>query len=206
VYFANSGGLLQGWDISTLAEGGTPTRVFRFWTGDDTDASVVADDEGFLYVASEFERKNERSRAVGQLMKIDPRRADNPLVWSFHDEQIGNDNAAGIWSTPAVHEDIVVTTTNAGRVVGLDRATGAVRWEFKLPGPVWQSPVIVDDTLIQGDCLGVLRAYDVSDTAVLPPMKWQLEIGGCIEATPTVWDGRIYLGTRAGGFYAVGDA
>lgn len=206
VYFANSGGLLQGWDISTLADGGTPTRVFRFWTGDDTDASVVADDEGFLYVASEFERKNERSRAVGQLMKIDPRRADNPLVWSFHDEQIGNDNAAGIWSTPAVHEDIVVTTTNSGRVVGLDRATGAVRWEFKLPGPVWQSPVIVDDTLIQGDCLGVLRAYDVSDTAVLPPMKWQLEIGGCIEATPTVWDGRIYLGTRAGGFYAVGDA
>ena len=52
----------------------------------------------------------------------------------------------------------------------------------------------------RGDCLGVLRAYDVSDTAVLPPMKWQLEIGGCIEATPTVWDGRIYFGTRAGRF------
>jgi PQQ-like domain len=206
VYFANSGGLLQGWDISTLAQGGAPTRVFRFWTGDDTDATVVADDEGHLYVASEYERGNERSRAVGQLMKIDPRRTDNPLVWSYHDELATGGTTAGIWSTPAVHEDLVVTTTNAGKVVGLDRATGAVRWEFKLPGPVWQSPVIVDDTLVQGDCLGVLRAYDVSDTAVLPPMKWQLELGGCIEATPTVWDGRIYVGTRAGGFYAVGDA
>ena len=43
-------GCVQGWDISALAEGGSPTRVFRFWTGDDTDASVVVDDEGMLYV------------------------------------------------------------------------------------------------------------------------------------------------------------
>ena len=39
VYFANSGGLVQGWDISDLLDGGTKYhRVFRFWTGDDTDA------------------------------------------------------------------------------------------------------------------------------------------------------------------------
>ena len=44
VYFANSGGLVQGWDISDLLRGGdTYHRVFRFWTGDDTDASVVID-------------------------------------------------------------------------------------------------------------------------------------------------------------------
>ncbi|MEZ5167326.1 MAG: hypothetical protein R2695_12870 [Acidimicrobiales bacterium] len=46
VYFANSGGLVQGWDIGDLAVGGEPTRVFRYWVGDDTDASVVIDDEG----------------------------------------------------------------------------------------------------------------------------------------------------------------
>ena len=206
VYFANSGGLVQGWDITALKTGGTPTRVFRFWTGDDTDASVVADDQGYLYVASEFERKNARSKEVGQLMKLDPRKPDNPLVWSFHDERIGDAGSAGIWSTPAVHDDLVVTTTNYGDVVGLDRATGAVRWKFHLPGPVWQSPVIVDGTLLEGDCTGVLHAYDVSNTMVQPPVRWELKIGGCIESTPTVWQGRIYLGTRAGGFYAIGDA
>ena len=72
-------------------------------------------------------------------------------MWSYDDE-LATWRHAGIWSTPAVDGDLVVTTTNAGKVVGLDRATGAVRWEFELPGPVWQSPVIVDDTLIQGDC------------------------------------------------------
>src|SRR5256714_10438673 len=43
-YFANSGGLVQGWNISNILHGGTHySRVFRFWDGDDTDASVVID-------------------------------------------------------------------------------------------------------------------------------------------------------------------
>ena len=42
VYFANSGGLVQGWDISDLLAGGTSySQVFRFWVGDDVDASIV---------------------------------------------------------------------------------------------------------------------------------------------------------------------
>ena len=40
VYAANSGGLVQGWDISDVLAGGRRVeRVFRFWTGDDTDAT-----------------------------------------------------------------------------------------------------------------------------------------------------------------------
>ena len=63
VYFANSAGLVQGWDISRVLRGGTRARrVFRFWTGDDTDASMVLDDEGFLYVAL---RAGEDERALG---------------------------------------------------------------------------------------------------------------------------------------------
>ena len=66
VYFANSGGLVQGWDISRVLRGGSKAeRVFRFWTGDDTDASVVIDEGGFLYVASELERFTARSQRGG---------------------------------------------------------------------------------------------------------------------------------------------
>jgi outer membrane protein assembly factor BamB len=72
-----------------------------------------------------------------------------------------------------------------------------------LPSPLWQSPVVVDDVLVQGDCAGVLHGYDVSDTTVEPPELWQVELGGCIESTPAVWDGRIYVGTRAGFVHAV---
>jgi outer membrane protein assembly factor BamB len=67
------------------------------------------------------------------------------------------------------------------------------------------SPVIVDGVWLQGDCGGVLHADDVRNTLVDPPELWQVSLGGCIESTPTVWNGRIYVGTRAGSFYAIGD-
>jgi hypothetical protein len=30
-----------------------------------------------------------------------------------------------------------------------------------------------------------------------------MKVGGCIESTPAVWKGRMYLGTRAGAFHAI---
>jgi hypothetical protein len=204
VYFANSGGLVQGWDISALAEGRAPRRVFRFWTGDDTDASVVIDQEGMLYVASEWERQNERAAAVGQIMKLDPRR-ESPLVWSIADRGAEGDDVAGGWATPGLHRDLLIVPTNSGRILGIDRRNGALRWAKDLAGPTWASPVIVDDVLIQGDCAGVLHGYDVSDTRRDPPELWSVAIGGCIESTPAVWGGRIYVGTRAGFLVALAD-
>jgi hypothetical protein len=95
-YFANSGGLVQGWDISRVLNGGRKAdRVFRFWTGEDTDASVVIDEDGFLYVASELERFTARAQEVGQLMKLDPRRSKDPIVWSFPITERGSEGAGG---------------------------------------------------------------------------------------------------------------
>ncbi|MGQ0804799.1 MAG: outer membrane protein assembly factor BamB family protein [Actinomycetota bacterium] len=203
VYFANSGGLVQGWDISGLRTGaGPPTRVFRFWTGDDTDASVVVDEAGMLYVGSEWERKNGRGTEVGQIMKLNPAAPDNPLVWSQKDD--GADKA-GVFGTPGIYNDLVIYTTYTGRAIGIDRNTGAIRFEKKLPAPLMGSPVIVDGVWLQGDCGGVLHAYDVRNTLVDPPELWSVTLGGCIESTPTVWKGRIYVGTRAGSFFAIGD-
>jgi len=50
-----------------------------------------------------------------------------------------------------------------------------------------------------------LRAYDVSDPSVLQ-LLWELPVGGgCIESTPAVWNGRLYVGSRDGYFYAIGE-
>lgn len=198
VYFANSGGLVQGWDVSGLDQGVEPTRVFRYWTGDDTDASVVIDDEGFLYVAVENDRRTARGQEVGQLLKLDPRQPDKPLVWSLHDP-------SGFWATPALHEDLLIAPADSGAIYGVDRASGAVRWQINLPGPTWQSPVVVDDVWVQGDCNGTLHGYDVADTTTSPAQLWSVDLGGCIESTPALWHGRMFVGTRAGRFYAVGD-
>ena len=51
---------------------------------------------------------------------------------------------------------------------------------------------------------GGLRSYDVSDPR-RPAEQWQLDLGtGCIESTPAVWKGVIYVGSRDGNFYAFG--
>lgn len=202
VYFANSGGLVQGWDLAPVRSGGQPVRTFRFWTGDDTDATIVVDDEGYLYAASEFERGTNRSRSLGQVIKLDPRQPDQPVVWSV-DANNGIDT--GVWATLAVHRDLVVVPTADGRVLGLDRATGETRWTLRLPGPLWSSPVIVDDVLVQGDCGGRLHGFDVSQTATAPTELWSTPVGGCIESTPVVWKGRIWVGTRSGFFHLIAD-
>jgi PQQ-like domain len=207
VYFANSGGLVQGWDLRGLLRGGTDVeRVFRFWVGDDVDASIVIDQTGFLYVAAQYQRFNERSREVGQLMKLDPRRPDDPLVWSIDAREIGFEGAGGSWSTPALYGDVVFFSTAAGRVLEVDRGSGAVLHELQVGAPSIASPVVVDGVLMLGDCLGDLYAWDVSDPSVEPPLLWRMRFEGCIESTPAVWRGWLYLGTREGYLYGVADA
>ncbi len=65
--------------------------------------------------------------------------------------------------------------------------------------------MVVDDTLIQGDCDGTLHAFTLGDGDRRPQPRWEVDLGGCIESTPAVWDGQIFVGTRSGEFYAIGD-
>ena len=116
----------------------------------------------------------------------------------------GDRPVAGVWATPALWDDLLVVATNGGRLIGVDRATGRIRWTKTLPGPLWQSPVVVEGVLLQGDCHGVLHAYDLSDTTIDPPELWTVHLPGCIESTPAVWNGKIYLGTREGHLHAIG--
>jgi hypothetical protein len=205
-YFANSGGLVQGWDLRGLLSGGEDVRrVFRFWVGDDVDASVVIDGQGFLYVAAQYQRLNERSREVGQLMKLDPRRPDDPVVWSIDAREVGFEGAGGSWSTPALYGDVVFFSTAAGRVLEVDRGSGRVLHELQVGAPSIVSPVVVDGVLLLGDCVGDLYAWDVTDPAVEPPLLWRMRLDGCIESTPAVWRGWLYVGTREGFLYGIAD-
>ena len=202
VYFGTSAGLILGYDLTDIDKGVEPKKVFRFYSGGDIDPSIVVDDKGFLYVAQEYDRPLLRAREVGQLTKLDPRNTTNPIVWKVDES---TSLKGGIYGTPGIHGNVVYATTNSGRVLAVDRSTGALLWEKKIPGPTWGSPVIVDDTLLIGDCQGALHAYDVSNPLLPAVEKWSIQLGGCIEATPAVWDGLIYIGTRAGHLYTLGD-
>jgi hypothetical protein len=58
--------------------------------------------------------------------------------------------------------------------------------------------------LLVATCTGELRAYSLADPH-RPVPTWTLKLSeSCIESTPAVWEGRIYVGVRDGKFYAVG--
>jgi hypothetical protein len=210
-YFGTSAGLVLGYDLTGLEDGETPERVLRFYTAGDNDPTIVADDAGMLYVANTNDRPNSPRvdtkvdqtttgpgvTQVGQLTKLDPSKPDDPILWTFTDT---TNQDSGIYGTPGVVGNVIVASTNGGRLLGLDRETGALLWQHSLGGPAWGSPVIVDDVLLIGDCDGDLHAYDVSDPRVTPPELWSVNLNGCVEATPAVWKGRIYVGSRSPGF------
>lgn len=203
VYFTNSGGRVVGLDVSNVRDGEAPI-VFDYWAGDDIDATPVVDAEGMLYIAVEEERKNERSAEVGQLVKLDPYTDGDPRVWGV--PVPGGSAPGGIWATPALGDGHVYVSTETGRLLAVDADTGDITWEENVGLHAWSSPVIIDDVLLLATCEPPeLRAYSLENPA-LPERIWQLApaAGGCIESTPAVWEGRIYVGSRDGYFRAYG--
>ncbi len=208
-YFANSGGLVQGWDISDVLSGGTRyRRVFRYWVGDNVDASVVIDRQGYLYVARHAERNvkrvNRLADTIGTLVKLDPRNPRRPLVWSAH---VGSTApGGGILSTPALYDGVVYVTEIEGGLFGVDQKTGKILYRIDIPAATWMSPVPTNNQLLVADCGGTLRNFDISDRRKPPAELWRLQLPGCIESTPAVWKGMIWVGTRDGAMYGIGEA
>jgi outer membrane protein assembly factor BamB len=199
-YLANSGGRVVGFDIGDIGSGNAPV-AFDYWVGDDTDATLVSDAEGAIYVAVEEERKNDRSRELGQLIKLDPS-AQDPFVWGL--PVSGGSEVGGLWATPAVGLGMVYASTHPGDLLAVDAATGEITWSEEIGWHAWSSPVIVGEELLVATCTGELRAYSLENPRE-PVLTWSLKVSdSCIESTPAVWKGRIYVGIRDGKFYAVG--
>ncbi|NMB77279.1 MAG: PQQ-binding-like beta-propeller repeat protein [Myxococcales bacterium] len=205
-YFANSAGRVMGLDVSRARQGRAPL-VFDFLAFDDIDATVVADGEGRLIVAAELERFHPVAHALGQLMLLDPSRPEDPVVWSLSAPPGPKEpDKGGIWSTPAIYDEMIYATTHAGEVWAVDRETGRVDFVDALGWHAWSSPVVVDGHLLVASCTGELRAYSLENPRA-PRRAWSLTIpsGSCIESTPAVWKGQIFVGARDGYLYALGE-
>ncbi len=209
VYWVNSGGRLVGLDRAAV-ERGEVEIVLDHWVGDDADASIVVDRDGFLYVTVELQRFLPRAEELGQFMKLDPSQPDDPYVWGIaippREDIPGSDG--GAWATPALYGDHLYLPTHPGDLLVIDRHDGEVVYRERLGYHEWSSPAVVEDDeghpwLLVGMCNRPgLRAYDLADPAS-PREVWTLPMAGCIESTPAVWRGAIYVGSRDGFLYAV---
>jgi outer membrane protein assembly factor BamB len=112
----------------------------------------------------------------------------------------------GLWSTPALGDGVLYAVTNKGFLVVVDQATGDEITAIPLPPGSWSSPAVVGDNLIVAAQDGAVRNYDVTDPRN-PVILWTYVLGdgGHLESTPAVWKGMIYVGSRDGYMYAIGD-
>ncbi len=225
LYFTNSGGMVTCLDVSAtlkeLAPGEKPATggeaypvVFQYWTGEDSDATIVADEQGYIYVSQHSDNARQssaatkRAKEAGQIIKLDPRKVgtdQDPIVWSVAVTKLSG-GEYGVWATPALYKDMLYVSTHNGSLLGIDRATGETVWKKSLSYHDWASCAVVDGKLIVGDTYGVLHAWDVSNTRIDPPALWALTVSkSALESTPAVWKGYIYLGSRDGYFYCFGD-
>ncbi len=199
-YVTNSGGRVMGIDLTRIREE-QPPIVFDFWAGDDTDATPVVDADGYLYIASELERRTSRSLELGQLMKLDPLGRGPEVVWSIPVPALDSEGVGGLWATPALGDGVLYAATHPGQLLAVDTATGEVTWTDEIGFHAWSSPVVIDGVLLVAvncELGGALRAYNLTDPR-LPAEMWEAPLqSGCIESTPAVWNGVIYVGSRDG--------
>jgi hypothetical protein len=209
VYWANSGGRVMGIDRLAALDGRV-VITFDHWVGDDVDASIVVDREGKLIVAVEQERRLPAAEGMGQLIRLDPQRPADPVLWRLDIPAVlgGPGADGGVWATPAVYGDVLYVPTHSGRLLTVDLQDGTVLSNEFLGGPLWSSPAVVEEPggpswLIVGTCARPgLRGYTLEDPAE-PRLRWEVALPGCVEATPVVWRGSIYVGTRDGRLHAV---
>jgi outer membrane protein assembly factor BamB len=208
VYFTNSGGLVQGYSIPHLLAGQPRAKAltFEFHVGDDADATLIADADGMIYAAIEDERRPSPAKAIsGQLVKLNPNRPDNPVVWALRiPGRVGG--KGGLWATPALHSGHLYVPTHKGSLLTVDARTGRVTSNIPMPQHGWSSPVVIDEELLVPDCDGALSKFSLADPTQ-PRLIWRYDVpgAGCWESTPAVWQGVIYLGNRDGYFYAIGE-
>lgn len=201
IYFANSGGRVVGLDVSNIRDG-EATVVFDYYAGGDIDATMVVDEDGYLYVAIEHEPsqmsplERERNKEVGQFIKLDPYTSGEPRIWGI--DLTDGSFDTGIWATPALHEGVLYVNTHAGDLIAVDAETGEIVWGEEVGWHSWSSPSVVGETLVVATCTGELRGYSLANPRA-PARDWTISINeSCLEATPAIWGGTIYLGSRDG--------
>jgi len=115
-------------------------------------------------------------------------------------------------SSPVVVGDTVLIGTPDGRLTAFDATSGAVHWSADLGARTRSSPAVADGTVYIGDDAGILHAVRLANGWEV----WRHETIGAgvssaesgwdrvsIQASPAVADGRVFIGSRDGGVYAL---
>lgn len=201
------------------------TRKFDwiFFIGSDIDGSPVITSDSCLLISVE----KQYIKGKGGLFKLDPSKApENAVVWYFAtDDWRFGEWEGGIVGTAAVNDyyrkedepalaafigiDGYLYVVNHTLLSGETNPGPGDSIQYPKPklifkkniGPSISSPIIVDNKLIAASSLAIyLFEFDENMNFRLIDKK-----SGIFEASPIVWNGKVYIASRNGYLYCFGN-
>ena len=140
---------------------------------------------------------SQRSPGRNAFVQTDSWAPRREIRWTFQTK-------ASISGSPAVVDGTVyLPTANLptwdGRLVSLDAATGALRWEFAASVPVRSSPAVAGRLVYVGLEDGHVVALD-KETG---EPRWRFETGNQVLSSPVVHEGVLFVGSNDRHLYAL---
>lgn len=118
------------------------------------------------------------------------------LTWSLDDTSLTEE----IRSSPAVGPELIYLTVRNKRVLALDPASGAVRWEHVLRKRSDSSPVYADGRVWVTTADGAAIALDAANGQE----QWKQQFSGSFTASPAIADSRLVIASTKGVVYCLG--
>ena len=123
----------------------------------------------------------------------DPLPAALRELWSY---EAGD----AIDSSAAISGGVVYVGSHAGHLLGIDLASGALRFKYAVGAEIGESsPTIAAGVVYVGDLEGVVHAVGATDGARL----WTFKAGKEIKASPVVAEGKVLIGSYDQHLYAL---
>ena len=114
------------------------------------------------------------------------------LIWSRRlNEEVFGDVAAA--------DGRLFVATSAGELLVLETETGRTLWKVEDLAPVYSSPIVSGDTVIQAASNGTIYGFDVATGEE----RWRVSVDEPVRASPILANGTLYVSTDEGNLYAL---
>jgi hypothetical protein len=215
LYVTDNGGKLFCWDLNTMK------LVWVQNVLDDTNTSPVFAEEnghGYIYISTSL-HETAKTTSAGRtgnipIWKIDA--ATGKIVWKSDPYKCYTvlDVSGGVQATPVLGQKDIASLViyaiarypnpGSGTIVALDRKTGKEVWGTATNHYMWSSPVAAytpsgKSYIVACDTVGNMFLLDGKTGKIVD----YINLGTNIEASPTIFNDMIVVGTRGQKIYGI---
>jgi outer membrane protein assembly factor BamB len=111
-----------------------------------------------------------------------------------------------VTSSPLVYRGVVYVGAQNSRLYAITAKTGKIRWSAALAGPADGSPALdpKSSTVVIGDASGAVTAFHAGATS--PSRRWRAQVGGAVDNSPVIAQGRTFVGAANGTVYSLAES